>query len=109
MLEKFLSRNPSPCTPVIQLCYYRRSVILSFDCIKKYGFNSALQIVPSQECVLLSVGNELNNLEVLERCVIELALYSAYYLGDEKLVNRSAALCALQFNRDFYPRCRPKQ
>ena len=75
--------------------------ISSFDCIKKYGFNSALQIVPSQECVLLSVGNELNNLEVLERCVIELALYSAYYLGDEKLVNRSAALCALQFNRDF--------
>ena len=39
--------------------------------------------------------------EVRERCVIELALYSAYYLADEKLVNRIAALRALQFKRDF--------
>ena len=81
-------------------CYYRRSVISSFDCIKKYGFNSAQQIVPSQ-CVPLPVRNELNPVEVRERCVIELALYSAYYLADEKLVNRIAALRALQFKRDF--------
>ena len=67
-------------------CYYRRSVISSFDCIKKYGFNSAQQIVPSQECVPLPVGNELSHVEVRERCVIELALYSAYYLADEKLI-----------------------
>ena len=59
------------------------------------------QIVPSQECVPLPVGNELNHVEVRERCVIELALYSAYYLADEKLVNRIAALRALQFKRDF--------
>ena len=35
----------------VYTCYYRRSVISSFDCIKKYGFNSAQQIVASQECV----------------------------------------------------------
>ena len=85
----------------VYTCYYRRSVISSFDCIKKYGFNFAQQIVPSQECVPLPVGNELNHVEVRERCVIELALYSAYYLADEKLVNRIAALRALQFKRDF--------
>ena len=77
-------------------CYYRRSVISSFDCIKKYGFNSAQQIVPSLECVPLPVVNELNHVEVRERCVIELALYSAYYPVDEKLVDRIAALRALQ-------------
>ena len=82
-------------------CYYRRSVISSFDCIKKYGFNSAQQIVPSEKCVPLPVENELNHVEVRERCVIELALYSAYYLADEKLVNRIAALPSLQFKRDF--------
>ena len=82
-------------------CYYRRSVKSSFDCIKKYGFNSAQQIVPSQECVSLPVGNELNHVEVRERCVIELALYSVYYLADEKIVNRIAAPRALQFKRDF--------
>ena len=82
-------------------CYYRRWVISSFDCIKKYRFNSAQLIVPSQECVPLLVGNELNHVEVHERCVIELALYSAYYRADEKLVNRIAALRALQFKRDF--------
>ena len=35
----------------VYTCYYRRSVISSFDCIKKCGFNSAQQIVASQECV----------------------------------------------------------
>ena len=80
-------------------CYYRRSVISSFDCIKK--IQPTEQIVPSQECVPLPVGYELNHVEVRERCVIELALYSAYYLADEKLVNRIVALRALQFKRDF--------
>ena len=83
------------------ICYIRRSVISSFGCIKKKEFNSAQQIVPSQECVPLPVGNELNHVELRERCVIELAPYSAYYLADEKLVNRIAALRALQFKRDF--------
>ena len=64
----------------VYTCYYRRSVISSSDCIKKYGFNSAQQIVPSRECVPLPVGNELNHAELRERCVIELAQYSAYYL-----------------------------
>ena len=49
----------------------------------------------------LPVGNELNHVELRERCVIELALHSAYYLADEELVNRIAALSALQFMRDF--------
>ena len=49
----------------------------------------------------MPVGNELNPVEVRERCVIELALYSAYYLAVEKIVNRIAALRALQFKRDF--------
>ena len=41
----------------LYFCYYRtcRSVISSFDCIKKRGFNLAQQIVPSQECVPLNV------------------------------------------------------
>ena len=42
----------------VYTCYYRRSVISSFDCIKKYGFNSAQQIVASQECVPLNVPGE---------------------------------------------------
>ena len=39
-------------------CYYLRSVISSFDCIKKRGFNLAEQIVPSQECVPLNVTGD---------------------------------------------------
>ena len=35
-------------------CYYRRSVISSFDCIKKPGFNLA----QSQECVPLNVTSD---------------------------------------------------
>ena len=34
---------------------------------------------------------------------------SIYYLADEELVHRIAALRALQFKRDFEPRCRPKR
>ena len=44
----------------LYFCYYRtcRSVISSFDCIKKRGFNLAQQIVPSQECVPLNVTGD---------------------------------------------------
>ena len=38
--------------------YTCRSVISSFDCIKKHGFDLAQQIVPSQECVPLNVPGE---------------------------------------------------
>ena len=39
-------------------CYYLRSVISSFDCIKKRGFNLAEQIDPSPECVSLNVTGD---------------------------------------------------
>ena len=40
-------------------CVYTcRSVISSFDCIKKHRFNLAQQIVPSQKCVPLNVPGE---------------------------------------------------
>ena len=45
--------------------------------------------------------NELHHVKLRERCVIELALYLAYNLEDEELVNRIVALRAMQFMRDF--------
>ena len=56
----------------VYTCYYRRSVISSFDCIQKHEFNLAQQIVPSLASPQTSFGVRLSRIHEMnawQECV----------------------------------------